>query len=76
MKNPLKFKTVDDVMSDTVGQLKVIEEREQRKTEALEKQIEKLNQEKETSEGEVSKAKLGIRNFTKLFTQELPDNEE
>ncbi len=75
MKNPLKIKTVDDVMSDTVGQLQLIEEREQRKSEALEKQIEKLNQQKETSDGEVSKAKMGIRNFTKLFTQELPDNE-
>lgn len=75
MKNPLKLKTVDDVMSDTVGQLQLIEEREQRKSEALEKQIEKLNQQKETSDGEVSKAKMGIRNFTKLFTQELPDNE-
>lgn len=62
-------------MSDTVGQLQQIEEREQRKSEALEKQIEKLNQQKETSDGEVSKAKMGIRNFTKLFTQELPDNE-
>lgn len=74
MKNLLKFKTVDDVMSNTIGQLKVIEEREQRKSEALEKQIEKMNQEKESSMEEVSKAKLGIRNFTKLFTQELPDN--
>lgn len=78
MINPLKSKskTVEDVMGETIGQLKAIEEREQRQSEKLEEQIKELNQKKETSDSEVSKAKIGIRNFTKLFTQELPDSQE
>lgn len=76
MINPLKSKTVEDVMSETIGQLKAIEEREQCQSEKLEEQIKELNQKKETSDSEVSKAKMGIRNLTKLFTQELPDSQE
>ena len=63
-------------MNNTIGQLKAIEEREQRKAEKLEEQIKKLDEKKATSESEVSQAKMGIRNFTKLFTQELPDADE
>lgn len=76
MNNPLKEKTVQDVMDSTIGQLKQIEEREKRKAERLEEQLKELNQKKETSDKEVASAKMGIRNFTKLFTQELPDNDE
>lgn len=72
MKNPLN-KTVEDVMSSTIGQLAKIEEREKKEAEKLEKQIEELNQKKELSESQVKQAKMGIRNFTKLFTQELPE---
>lgn len=72
MNNPLN-KTVQDVMNNTIGQLKAIEEREQRKADKLEEQMKKLDQQKAISESEVSQAKMGIRNFTKLFTQELPD---
>ena len=75
MKNPLSKQRVEDVMSDTIGKLADIEEREKKKQEKLDEQLEKLNQEKADSQSQLDQAKMGIRNFTKLFTQELPNND-
>lgn len=76
MKNPLNKQRVEDVMSDTIGKLAKIEEREKKNQEKLGEKLKKLNQEKEDSQSQLDQAKMGIRNFTKLFTQELPDNDE